>query len=585
MKMFKILFLLIIVTVTVVAATGIDGLRQYEPVVMKGNFLSTFKDAPVNQLYLYAYNQETNSWRLMPFQIDEKTFGPDPENGKNRWFYFIPDEWATIDTVGIENHDGVLNYQDELVFLVGDMGDKAPAHVWIDNAEAMANNRLEIIATDPNNSEKIAYAYLFQSSTITETVPTPYSMSFDPVGETVTSTSYNIGLSNENGLIKDISITPPFGNGVDIFDTQKIRFNGILDFGEIGFFLGKNGSPSANERDNLHLYEGGKFTPNPVVRIVREVKQSLKFAVFVIDQAAFYVTTKFYPYSGTIEGGAALDPESLKDALGGEDDILIELDLIRQSFDYNENAIGMKFYNQYNSGLTIDGVPDTPNKQIDIPIKEWGMVTGDQGTVFTNVQFKDQSWQTKELYYYDNLNGDQADSTTIPSGDTGDFKSYGDYGIIFKNLSSDQDTVSLELGFTAYFLEGNKTATFADELDNIVNNPVDYQSVSINFPTGVDDRSTANPDVFELFQNYPNPFNNSTVFSFNLPERGNVLLQIVDINGRLVNTLVNRLYTAGFHTINWDGTDSQNSALASGLYFYTLQYNNQKEIRKFSLIR
>ncbi len=585
MKTVKFLLLLTIITTTAFAA-GFDGLRNLEPVVVRGGYLSLFYDAPVEQLYLYAYNGETESWNLMPFQIDEKTYGPDPVTGKNRWFYFAPEEWATIDSLDFSDHDGVLGHHDELAFLVDDMGDEAPDHVWIDNAEALSNDeRLELIVIDPNDSEKKSYAYMFKSSTILEDVPSPYRLNFNPDGNMVTSTSYNISLSEDNGLITDIQVTPPFGNNVEIFDTQKIRFNGILDFGEIGFFLGKNGSPSANERDNLHLYEGGKYTENPIVRIVREVKQTLRFSIFVIDQAAFYVTTKFYPYSGTIEGGAALDPESLKDALGGEDDILIELDLIRQSFDFNEYAVGMKFYNQYNSGIAIDGVPDILDKTIDIPINEWAMVTGDQGTVFTNVQFKDSSWKTKEMYFYDNMNGGQADSTTIPDGDTGDFKSYGDYGILFKSLPADEDTVNLELGFTAYFLEANQTEAVAQEMDIITNAPVQVRSQGISFPTGVDNRKTANPDVFQLHQNYPNPFNNSTVFSFNLPERGNVTLQIVDINGRIVNTLIDRAFASGFHSINWDGTDAQNNALASGLYFYTLQYNNQKEIRKFSLVR
>jgi hypothetical protein len=571
--------------VTTSFAGQISGLRQYEPVVITGGYLSTFYDVPIEQLYLYAFDEGSNSWSMVPFQIDERTFGPVPETNRKRWYYFIPDEWAVIDSISISSHDELLSDHDELVFLIQDMGQQAPGYVWIDNEEARGNERLEIIVTDPLNPENKSYAYLFQSSTIADIPPTPYGMFFSVEQEKVSTANYEIGLSTTTGLIKDIAILQPYGNGVDIFDTQKIRFNGILDFGEIGFFLGKNGSPSANERDNLHLYPGAKVTINPVVRIVREAKQSLKFAIFVIDQAAFFVTTKFYPYSGTLEGGASLDPASLKEVLGGEDDILIELDLLRQSFDYNENATGMKFFNQYNSGIVIDGAQDGVDKTVDVPISEWGMVSGDQGSVFTNVNFEDPSWKKIELYFYDSSQGGQGDSTTVIDGDTGDLMSYGDYGILFKSMPSGQDTVNLELGFTAYFLEKNKTLGDAQELANITQNPAGIKTAHIGFPTGVNEHNLSIPGDMELYQNYPNPFNNSTIFSFVVPQKDRVVLQIVDINGRIVNTLINNSPPSGPHSIQWDGMDSQNNPLPSGVYFYTIKYQHKKQIKKFSLIR
>lgn len=581
---FKVLLLLLLI-VSVSTAGQIAGLRSYEPVVITGSHLSPFYDVPLDQLYLYAFDETSNSWRMMPFQFDERTFGPVPETNRKRWYYFIPDEWATIDSIGISSHDEKFNDHDELVFLIQDMGQQAPGYVWIDNEEARGNERLEIIVTDPLNPENKSYAYLFQSSTIAGLPPTPYNMSFSDGLQKVSTNNYEIGLSTSTGLIKDIAILPPFGNGLDIFDTQKIRFNGILDFGEIGFFLGKNGSPSANERDNLHLYPGGKFTLNPVVRIVREAKQTLRFSVFVIDQAAFFVTTKFYPYSGTLEGGASLDPASLKEVLGGEDDILIELDLLRQSFDYNSNAMGMSFFNQYNSNIVIDGAQDGVDKTVNVPINEWALVTGDQGSVFTNVVFEDPSWKKIELYFYDNSQGGQGDSTIIPDGDTGDFLSYGDYGILFKSLPSGQDTVNLELGFTAYFLEKNKSLTDAQELAGVTQNPAEYTTKIIGFPTGVENTNSGLPVDFELYQNYPNPFNNSTVFSFALPQKDHVVLQIVDVSGRIVNTLLDKNLGFGLHNIQWNGMDAQNNQLPSGVYFYTIKYQNKTEIKKFSLIR
>lgn len=73
------------------------------------------------------------------------------------------------------------------------------------------------------------------------------------------------------------------------------------------------------------------------------------------------------------------------------------------------------------------------------------------------------------------------------------------------------------------------------------------------------------PEALFLAQNYPNPFNPSTRIEFLLPERSNVKLQVFDITGRLTETLTDREYVQGSHTVTFN---AQN--LASGVYFYRL---------------
>lgn len=583
--------MMIVLVISLLAATfaQADKLyreRVYEPVVLKGSVLKSFYNVPVNEIYMYAFDEATQTWRMMPFQIDERTFGPVPETNRKRWYYFIPPEWATIDSINITSHDGILTDHDELAFMVRDLGDQAPDYVWIDNAEAKGNTRLEIEIADPNDADKKAYGYLFRSNTITEAVPTPYDFSFDSTTQVVDTKNYSLRLSWDNGLINDIIIKPPLGSGVDIFDTQKIRFNGVFDFGFFTFVVGRGGSPSANERDNLFLYDDFHFTKNPVVRIVREAREALRFGVVTIDQAAFPIDTKFYPFSGTLKGGAALDTQSLKEVLGTEEDVYVQLDLIRQSWDFNANATGMKFFNKYNTGILIDGVPDQVDKTIDTPIREWMMTTGDQGTMFSHVAFKDQSWQNIELYYYDNKEGGQGDGTTITGGDTGDSLSYGDQGILFQSLPADEDSVSLELGFTAYFVEKNKDRAFAEQLAYFAENPVTAKSTAISFPTGVEEKGkTGVLDNFELDQNYPNPFNNSTLIRFHLAQRDQVSIRIIDVNGRTVATLVNGIMSKGTHQIHWSGLTNQNAEAPSGVYFYEMKTKNYSAMKKLILVR
>jgi hypothetical protein len=72
---------------------------------------------------------------------------------------------------------------------------------------------------------------------------------------------------------------------------------------------------------------------------------------------------------------------------------------------------------------------------------------------------------------------------------------------------------------------------------------------------------------FEVFRNYPNPFNPSTVFAVRLSAPGKVLMQVFDVRGRLVRTLVDGVLPAGPRKVVWDGTDGRGRTTAAGVYF------------------
>lgn len=80
--------------------------------------------------------------------------------------------------------------------------------------------------------------------------------------------------------------------------------------------------------------------------------------------------------------------------------------------------------------------------------------------------------------------------------------------------------------------------------------------------------------------NYPNPFNPSTTISYSLPEAGNVQIKIFDVLGREVAKLVDETKNAGKHTIIWNGSNN-----ASGIYFYTITFQNQTLFKKMLMIK
>jgi len=88
--------------------------------------------------------------------------------------------------------------------------------------------------------------------------------------------------------------------------------------------------------------------------------------------------------------------------------------------------------------------------------------------------------------------------------------------------------------------------------------------------TEVDDKENTQPASFSVSGNYPNPFNPSTIIRFTLPSSQKVAVFVYDILGRKIKILHEGYIDAGKTDIMWDGTDSNNRAVSSGIYIYTI---------------
>ncbi|MFQ5648303.1 MAG: tandem-95 repeat protein [bacterium] len=91
------------------------------------------------------------------------------------------------------------------------------------------------------------------------------------------------------------------------------------------------------------------------------------------------------------------------------------------------------------------------------------------------------------------------------------------------------------------------------------------------------------PDAISLSPNYPNPFNPETNILYALPQDAKVKLEIYNVRGQLVRTLVNEVQTAGFKRIRWQGNDSSGILVGSGVYFMRLEVGSQKFSRRIIL--
>ncbi len=92
------------------------------------------------------------------------------------------------------------------------------------------------------------------------------------------------------------------------------------------------------------------------------------------------------------------------------------------------------------------------------------------------------------------------------------------------------------------------------------------------------------PEVYALADNYPNPFNPQTMIKYQLPKAGLVTLEVYNMLGQVVRTLVNEHQRAGRYSVKWDATNTNGHSLSSGMYFYRVQAGQEFQSTKKMLL-
>jgi hypothetical protein len=113
-----------------------------------------------------------------------------------------------------------------------------------------------------------------------------------------------------------------------------------------------------------------------------------------------------------------------------------------------------------------------------------------------------------------------------------------------------------------------------------VENPPDLGAIS-----GINDANSKLPHEYVLYQNYPNPFNPTTTITYALPKTSNVKIEIFNVLGQRIATLINQEQTAGTHSLEWNAMNSHNSNVTSGVYFLRMQAGTFTNVRKMMLMR
>ena len=111
-----------------------------------------------------------------------------------------------------------------------------------------------------------------------------------------------------------------------------------------------------------------------------------------------------------------------------------------------------------------------------------------------------------------------------------------------------------------------------------------YGLNSLDTPVSV--RIQTRPEVYALRNNYPNPFNPETTLKYDLPDAGDVKLEVYNMLGQVVRTLVNERQTAGRYAVQWDATNDRGQSMSSGIYFYRVQVGGEfTDVKKMLLLK
>jgi hypothetical protein len=146
-----------------------------------------------------------------------------------------------------------------------------------------------------------------------------------------------------------------------------------------------------------------------------------------------------------------------------------------------------------------------------------------------------------------------------------------------------------------YSFEGIEPGTFAVAVasvdgDGQLDQPVDASFSDVGDANIViEPLSTGDvapiPTASSLAQNYPNPFNAQTMIAFNLSTSGRVQLDVYNMIGQKITTLVDGDFNSGSYNVIWNGRDASGNAVSSGIYYYRLKTNSQVETMKMTLLK
>ena len=111
------------------------------------------------------------------------------------------------------------------------------------------------------------------------------------------------------------------------------------------------------------------------------------------------------------------------------------------------------------------------------------------------------------------------------------------------------------------------------------------RDIIFNATNLLESKNLSFPGSFALHQNYPNPFNPITQIRYDLPIDEFISINIYDVIGRRIKSLINTKQGAGFRSITWNATNDLGQPVSAGMYIYTIQAGEFRQTKKMVLLK
>lgn len=590
--------------------------RDYEPIIMNGNEFPAFLGQPVSNIFAYSYSIANDQWTQIAIQIDEC------DDSSNIW---IPDPNNVLDL----NDEIVFMARD-----MGDVAENPSIWIDDEDSKNYDRFEISATDPTDSDVTKYVYIY-FSSTLTDESgqyMQFEHTPAED-LKYTVNGISYT-EKHNENGLPQFWAIKDAVdGNNTNILDRQKIRvFATILTFLDFNITEDDlNGDAVIDHRSGkvrvtsrvrfqseyyespVHISYQTYYYPYSVTHEsaqdifaddgirVRLLRQS-----FDLNSAAAGMTfhnneNRNIPIDGsptpddTINTDIVFSPDlNWQMATGAPGSVIILTEL--QSM----GTSSLYFYDDNASGGTADTTVETGDGQSwgDSGILVKGNVLDDLfGFAYTSYFVSPNQQVDAGMAYAGRMKNPLAISVSqsaVPV-ELHSFEAIADKNNVLLKWAT--ATESNNLGFEIQrrngsagtwevldFVKGQGTTatphfyTYQD--NNLLSGAYFYRLKQIDYNGQFEmshaiEVSVNAPNYFSLQQNYPNPFNPVTKINYQIAaetaEQVTVALDIYNLLGEKVKSLVSESQPAGYHSIDWNGTDENGNPAPTGIYVYRLQ--------------
>jgi hypothetical protein len=528
--------------------------RRFVPIVLKGAQIPV-ENLVYGEWTAFRYHSADNLWKAVPYQVDEIY-----EGKFNK----------------LEHIDGVMDADDEILFMPSTLGDRAATSTWLDDPVDLNQTRIELGFTDPTDSNKKGWLYLYKGVDVD--IPSADTSAYFRyhrapqsaiAADTVKSRAYTIAF-NPQGWLDYLSF--PQSPAVDVLDRLKFRLSGSS--------IITGGAWQVSEdalQAKVDTEEGPATFRKGVIRSFHDRRARVKLPVGPTSDGGDH-QLQLFPYSLRIGIDNLPLSQNILAIIGGKN--------LRMSLDLSESGKGFEFFSTHNrEGIPINGIPDSPD--VDLAqnlLTNWVMASGSSGTVVMILEMQEIENSEKKIYYRDDSKGGTNDGTD----DSGDEKSFGDMGLWITAKGSVLQAEKISVQFYAYFIdEPNLDAAFGDRLLTWEQNPLDaVAEIQTYVPAGVADLSET-PTSFVLLPAYPNPYQRDRGqirFDIERSVAGieqSIELVIFNILGQQVSRIETVLtHAEGRQTVFWDGRDNKRRPVPAGVYFYRMRVGEAAKTQK-----